>query len=329
MERIVLGNTAFEGKNDVYLFDEDGETVLVDTGVATPSTRRELQDGLRSAGVTFADVDHVLVTHWHQDHAGLVGEIQAESDATVFVHEADAALVEHDEDALDALERRQRDCYEEWGMPAEKREELLAFFERNAGSRGEPATVERFADDDRIELGGRVFEVVHAPGHTAGLTCFVTDLDGDRVVLTGDAILPVYTPNVGGADVRVEAPLAKYLESLRRLADAEYDLALPGHRDPIDDPTERATAIMEHHEERAMRVLRVLDERGPSDVWSVSDALFGSLSNVHILHGPGEAYAHLEHLHRTGAVERDGRTYRRSEAASDWSGLALDEAKSR
>jgi hypothetical protein len=41
----------------------------------------------------------------------------------------------------------------------------------------------------------------------------------------------------------------------------------------------------------------------------VSAALFGDLDEIHILHGPGEAYAHLAHLAAAGVVERRGRQY--------------------
>jgi hypothetical protein len=52
-------------------------------------------------------------------------------------------------------------------------------------------------------------------------------------------------------------------------------------------------------------VLGVLNEHGPCDAWTVSAHLFGDLENIHILHGPGEAWAHLNHLERHGVVARD------------------------
>lgn len=36
----------------------------------------------------------------------------------------------------------------------------------------------------------------------------------------------------------------------------------------------------------------------------ISAHLFGSLDGIHIMHGPGEVYAHVEHLERTDTVER-------------------------
>lgn len=299
MHRISLSNTVFEGENNAYLFT-DGPTTLVDTGVSDPDTRAQLRQGLSELGVAFDDVERIFLTHYHADHAGLVGEIQQASGATVYAHAADAALVAGDDDAWEEQFEQYRSLFDEWNMPTEKQRELLAYLSNAQSGYGDPATVESFVDGNEFDVGGHTMEVLHAPGHTAGQSCFVFDDE----VLTGDAILPVYTPNVGGADVRVEAPLAKYLQTLNRIADREFQRAWPGHRDPIDDPTVRAEHIIHHHEERALRILRVLSETGPADTWTVSAELFGDLVEIHVLHGPGESSAHLEHLVASGAVQR-------------------------
>jgi hypothetical protein len=130
-------------------------------------------------------------------------------------------------------------------------------------------------------------------------------------------LLPHYTPNVGGADVRVERPLANYLDTLERIINEGFVRAWPGHRDPIGDPAGRARDIITHHRERTENVLAVLREHGPATAWTVSAHLFGDLSAIHILHGPGEAYAHLEHLSAHGIVERTEERYRLLGSAPD------------
>jgi len=57
-------------------------------------------------------------------------------------------------------------------------------------------------------------------------------------------------------------------------------------------------------------VLDVLADEGPATAWEVSAALFGDLSEIHVLHGPGEAFAHLDHLADAGIIEPDGTAYR-------------------
>ncbi len=304
VHRIPLDNTVFEGANNVYLADGP-DTVLIDTGVAVPETKAALEAGLATYDRTFADVDAIVLTHYHADHAGLAGAIQAESGATVYAHEADAPLIAGDEAAWATLEATQRDHFESWGMPKAAREELLAFLEagEEAGIYGDPVDVTPIQDGDTLSFDGLELTTHHAPGHTAGLCCF-SPADRPRELYTGDALLPEYTPNVGGADVRLEGALGAYIETLEWLIEAGFDRAWPGHRDPIAEPTARAKYILSHHEERSYRVAEALATDGPGDAWTVSARLFGDLSNIHILHGPGEAFAHLEHLRAAGAVTR-------------------------
>jgi len=306
---IALDNEEFEGNNRAYLLEAAGETALIDTGVATPGVREQLDDGLAERGHSFESVDTVILTHWHADHAGLAGTIQDAGGARVVVHGADAQMVRRDADARAALRERHERTFEEWGMPSEKREGLREILESDALV-DPPETVETIEDGDEITVGDRTLRALHAPGHTAGLTCFEFEAADGREAFVGDAILPEYTPNVGGADLRVDRPLEQYLSSLRGIADREYERAWPGHRDVIEAPTERANTIMEHHRERTERVVEVLDAHGPADAWTVSARLFGELEGIHVLHGPGEAYAHLDHLRRHGVVERVDDRYR-------------------
>ncbi|MFB6095996.1 MAG: MBL fold metallo-hydrolase [Haloferacaceae archaeon] len=328
MKRIQLGNTVFEGENNAYVLE--GDTVaLVDTGIAHPEVEQDLRDGLAEFGLSFADVDEVFLTHWHHDHSDLAATIQAEGGATVRAHEADAPLISGEERSVhEALERRE-ELFDEWGIPAAKREELDEYLIDSPVTKGEPAEVVPFADGDVFRAGDRDLEVVHLPGHAKGLCGFAFERprdddragDGREEVFSGDAVLPKYTPNVGGADVRVERPLATYAESLVRFAERDFARAWPGHRQPIADPSARAATILEHHRERTANVLAVLAEHGPADAWTVSAQLFGELHAIHIMHGPGEAYAHLDHLTDAGAVEKDGAEYRLVDADVDVASL--------
>ncbi|WP_336037029.1 MBL fold metallo-hydrolase [Halobacterium yunchengense] len=304
MHQIQLTNTAFEGQNSVYLLgagDASAPTTLVDAGVATPAVEAELRDALAERGASFADVDQVLLTHWHSDHAGLAGTVQREGDATVYVHEADAELVAPAGEDAD-LAGAQAAAIDDWGMPADEQRELLDFLEAHRDLGGEPVDVTTVSDGDTVDVGAFDVEVVHLPGHAAGLVAYVFERDGRREAFVGDAVLPKYTPNVGGADVRVDRPLATYLESLDRLQALDLERAWPGHRGAIFAPGERAADIAAHHDERTERVVDAVREHEPATVWEVSAELFGDLERIHVLHGPGEAYAHLDHLVREGVL---------------------------
>jgi hydroxyacylglutathione hydrolase len=310
MGQVQLGNNAFEGQNNCYVLglEPDAPLTLVDTGIAMADTEAELRAGLDEYGVGFADVEQILLTHWHPDHVGLAGTIQAESDCVVRAHEGDAGLIAQEAGAEAESRDTLETLIEEWGMPDGKQEELLGFLEMGEAGAGEAPEVTAFEGGERFDAGVEL-EAVHLPGHSVGLAGFAFDGRDGRELFSGDAVLPYYTPNVGGADTRVDRPLEQYLNTLAGVIDAGYSRAWPGHRGVIVDPVGRAADIIVHHRDRTRKIIDFLRTDGPADPWTVSAHLFGDLSTIHILHGPGESYAHLQHLVDAGVVERQGDAY--------------------
>ncbi|WP_255198859.1 MBL fold metallo-hydrolase [Halorarius litoreus] len=325
MKQVQLGNQAFEGQNNCYVLgtEPDASLTLVDTGISDAATRDQLESELSAHGIAFEDVERILLTHWHPDHTGLAGEIQAASGCSVHAHAADAGLIEQRPEDLEAMNDRMQRRIAEWGMPTAKQEELLAIVLADEGE-GEPSEVTPFEAGDRFDVGSVELEAVHLPGHTEGLSGFAFDGRRGEELFSGDALLPYYTPNVGGADTRVERALAKYLDTLEGIVDRGYERAWPGHRGAIVDPTGRAADIVDHHRERTERVVNVLADHGPADPWTVSAHLFGDLHSIHVLHGPGEAHAHLDHLLEAGVVARSGTEYELVDADADLDALFPD-----
>lgn len=307
MHQIRLENAAFEGENNAYLLDGDeGPTTLVDTGIDIPDTREALRAGLQEHGLDFTDIEQVFLTHFHLDHSGLAGTIQEESGAKVYGHADDLPLVGDSEDARYEIELTYGSGLEHWGLPEEKREELSTVLSKARTRAGDPIDGTPLEIDRTYPTGDGPITPILLPGHTVGHVGYQLE-SGE--LLGGDALLPVYTPNIGGADPRVTRPLVTYLDTLRIIVEMNPPCVWPGHRDRIDDPIGRAEEIREHHQERTDRIIRVLADHGPMDPWSMATELFGSLSSIHALHGPGEAFAHLDHLEELGVVEVQNHRY--------------------
>jgi glyoxylase-like metal-dependent hydrolase (beta-lactamase superfamily II) len=322
--RISIGNSEFEGENNAYLLDRDGPPALLDTGLAFPEVADQLEAGLAEHDYTFADVTDVVLTHWHSDHTGLANRIQQAGGATVYLHEADAPMLDRDAGDLEAMRERTFELFKQWSVPDAVIEEVQVVGDEEEDEMMEWIDdVQPITDGDRITAGGFDLRTVHTPGHTVGHCSFELETDAGTELFSGDAVLPEYTPNVCGSDLRVEDPLETYLETLRGLAEAEYARAWPGHRGVVDRPTERIEEILEHHLERSNRILGLLDDREPTSTWEMAGELFGSLEGVHVIHGLGEAHAHLDYLSDAGLIERSPEGYRlREEADTDLHALA-------
>lgn len=290
--RIDVGGGSPEGSNSAYLLPD--RATVIDPGPPGDATFRTLRAGIVEAGLALSDVEHVVVTHWHADHTGLAPRLAAAADATVHMHERDAPFVA--DYAAARRERLERDAatLAEWGVPEERIREVRA--SDSPSPLPDVTPVERHADGDTVAGG----ELVHTPGHTEG---HLAVRFGDSTFV-GDAVLPTYTPNVGGSDTRSTDPLAAYVRSLGTLTRHTGDF-YPGHGSSVAVP-ERIETILAHHEERARRTFERLDARSEATPWEVAVDLFGEMRGVHVKFGAGEAAAHLRSLASQSYLEQTG-----------------------
>ena len=305
MHRISLSNTEFEGKNNAYLLDDGNEIILIDTGLFSPKIHLEFQQELSNYGCSISDIDIILLTHWHADHVGLAGTIQEESGAKVYCHAKDSPLVQKDPSALHELLNLAEKRFEEWSIPPSKLDPLIDVLKLGHKLGGPPPHTTNFDDGDQIESENYTFSVFHLPGHTLGLSCFIPT--ETNLAFVGDAVLPVYTPNIGGADLRVTSSLSQYRDGLLRLRNQNLDVFYPGHRHEILTPTTRINEILQHHRDRLEQIISLLTN--PTDIWDLSTRIFGPLDGIHTLYGSGEIFAHLEYLESMKIVDSSDGLY--------------------
>jgi len=304
VERISHTAASPEGENSTYVLPDRG--LVVDPGPPGESPWETLTAGLRAAELPVDAVEAVAVTHWHADHAGLAPRLAAAADAELVLHEDDAPLVgEYAEARARRVEQDARRL-REWGVPDATIGEIVD------GDTPSPmpdrCPVRAVTDGDSV--AGT--EAIHTPGHTAGHLALST---GDALFV-GDAVLPTYTPNVGGSDTRLEPALETYLDTLDGLLErfdgdgsgASPD-AYPGHGTTVDLPG-RIRTIREHHAERILDAVDALpdadgDEPGRTP-WAVAQDLFGEMRGIHAKMGAGEAAAHLAFAADRGFAERIG-----------------------
>lgn len=185
---------------NVFLVRGTERNVLIDGGCGFHVDR--LVDSLREYGCEPEDVDAILLTHTHWDHARGCASLVEYGVRSVAVHPA----------GVEAMTVGPK--WFEFGFdPAP--EVTYKAVDR----------VDTFHDGQVIDLGGRTIEVLFTPGHTDDSVCFLIEEEGRRYAFTGDTVSVFGRPGVMTADTDFPA----YRSSLCALRDLDLDGIFPGH----------------------------------------------------------------------------------------------------
>lgn len=147
-----------------YLIETEQGPVLVDPGPY--STFENLKKGIENLGFNLIDVENILITHIHFDHAGAAWKF-TEHGATIFVHPVGLPHLKNPEKLWESAKMIYGDSMDSlWGKMKPIDEEYLV----------------PLGDGQSVEFGDTVFQTIYTPGHAVHHNAYVLD----DVIFTGD-----------------------------------------------------------------------------------------------------------------------------------------------
>jgi len=276
--------------------------MLVDCGMETQACFQALSLAIAEAGIAWADIGEILLTHVHPDHMGLAPRLLKLTGAKLWVHA-------HDAEFLGELAESKQ--YRVWatsvlrraGVPAETISQIEAASQhiQKSFQRLEPDLL--LTGGEKLDATVGELEVLWTPGHSPGHVCLYGR--ERRVLFSGDQMLELISPNIGWHPER--DPLNEYLNSLQELSQLEIDLILPSHGAPFSGHRKWIRRTVEHHEDRCSRILSLLDATPRVAAELVGGLWDRPLAPLDCRFAVFEVLAHLEYLERQGKVVRMAR----------------------
>lgn len=279
---------------------------LIDAGPRTVEARRALVDALARESLRLEDVELLLLTHHHVDHAGLAETVRAESGCRVAAVPRVAALLRDLDGARVAESRWAARLLEAHGAPESV---VAAVGPIMHGSEGLAASIEAV---DELEVDGTVdgLAVRLRPGHSGGDTLFVDEaagwaIAGDHVLAIGPSTTMV---EPGTSPQEPPTALRAYRRSLAATREDGLALAFVGHGKPVDDVRSLVDRRLAEQRRLADRLGREI-AAGASTAWELVDLLREgrAFSGRHPV-SPGyvalsHVLGHLELLVEDGSVD--------------------------
>ena len=300
---------------NLYLLESDTGWTVVDTGIRGEETR-ELW--LAIAETYFADkpVERIICTHMHPDHTGQAGFLSDHYRAPLSMSYGEyyqARVMQYS--MQDKGSWHMSDFFLKGGITRaimDAMSQARSQFAPEPEDTPLPSSYERLREGQVLSIGDIEWEVIVGSGHSPEHVCLYAQKE--RLLISGDQILPVITSNVSVHPTEPLAdPLSDWLASHEKFAQRIPDetLILPAHNEPFYGVQFRLQQLTEHHEHRMQVVLDGC--RTPTLAIDLLPALFERKLEHHALFmALGEAVAHIHCLMSRGALTRefDGEHYR-------------------
>ena len=244
---------------DVNAFVVKGDALtLFDVGPKTMEAYDALKWGIRAAGYELRDIEQVVLTHHHPDHAGWV---DAFPHAEILGHAYNDKWLRHDEEFLQYHERFYSERLFEHGVPQEYIQPSV-YVRRELELVGERPLTQILGDGDEVP-GHPGLKAIETLGHAQSHLIFWDEKT--HHVIGGDLLLEKITPNP-----LIEPPLDRtlgraksllqYNESLEILRQLPVKMMHTGHGGELENIPLLIDKRLERQHQQSMKVLELLGE---------------------------------------------------------------------
>jgi glyoxylase-like metal-dependent hydrolase (beta-lactamase superfamily II) len=249
-----------------------GDTLsLVDAGPKTPEAFEAIRYGLKEAGYAFNDIEQVILTHHHPDHAGW---IDAFDRAEVLGHVYNDLWLKRDEAFFNYHDAFYLSCLIEEGVP-EEYHFWVKRMKRSVELMGE-RPLDRFLSEGDAVPGHEGWTVMDTPGHAQSHIVLWHEQTG--AMIGGDLVLekvssnPLIEPPLDPKMERSRS-LLQYNHSLKRLLEMPIDIIYSGHGDEVRNVHSLIESRLAKQRDRAMKVLKMMDG-GSRTIFELTRELF-------------------------------------------------------
>lgn len=220
----IYGNAYYvgtRGLTSILITSEDGH-VLIDGTL--PENAEKVAANIRSLGFRVEDVELIVNSHAHSDHAGAIAELAKMTGAEVVASSAGAAAMQRGRGGTDDPQFEYGDSF----PPI--------------------ASVQVIRDRETLTVGGTGITVHYTPGHTPGSTTWAwQSCERDRCLnlVYADSLTPVSDDTFKySGDARYPTALQDFERSIERIRSLKCNILISPHPESVKlwDRLERRTS---------------------------------------------------------------------------------------
>ena len=296
-------------ESNSYLIESADGWTVIDVGVDTPDIRSIWEKALQEIGIKFSQLKRIYITHCHPDHLGAAAWLQQQSQAPVYMLEAEIERARRYlfiDKADFAAQYRQAivNKTRPVGFPDNLLNDLVKDWEYEVTPLFPcPELLLPLHEQDTVELGGLPFEIITAPIHADGQIMLfnheLNQLFSADVISTGAHLHFTDWPNS-----ELVSPLAELFSVIEKMEKLGEVQAFPGHGPVFNDLPRHLTSLREKQHRRLQRILSLVTEkRTPYELYE----RFLKVPEIDYVHFDrvimGELLAYLVYLAEQGEIK--------------------------
>ena len=232
--QIIVSHLNIRETNAYLILDE--KLTLIDSGHPFEDSMSMLEHAIGKLGYGFKDIDYIVYTHPHIDHAG--GGLNISNNYNKIIHISHAMATEQ---LVDFNEDYQRfiGLTENFidikgkGAPPELIREVKDFFNKfYLTDQPFGLKIDKTVDNGEfLKLGKTQLQVLHTPSHTlSDISLYEPEqkllFTGDFILERGSSLLSYLT----------QSDVDNYLTSLKKVESLDLNMILTGHGNMVDNP---------------------------------------------------------------------------------------------
>jgi len=303
--------TRFGIKINVSIFITEDGIDTIDIGPNDNAALDELQKGFQTINLNVKDIKNIYLTHAHEDHSGLSEYFHNNYGTHVHIHESDKIFYDFNRENICKLLINVADNLIKFGVPDQSRNDIITYVSDDFPIHQKKIKELSSLNDIKVTtIGNYIAQVIHAPGHTPGSTCFY--LKKDKLLFSGDTILPRITPNPGtivlmemmSKNMKCEQnPLKDFINSLQIIRNISADTLIPGHGYIISMTDKLVDRYIRHHERTLNNIVDILGSNSLT-CFELSKFIYRKIGNYDLLLQILEVEAHLRYLISLGKIQK-------------------------
>ena len=288
---LVLETDFAEGTVNAFLAAGEKMT-LIDTGNPGQESFKQLKTKLHKHGVTFKDLDRIILTHIHIDHAGGIPSIQEETDIPIFVHEQAKRSINTGIQKFNRDQQFFQQFLLSCGADPSKHIVQRRYKEENWRN------VHFLNEGESVSIGGEPFEVIYVPGHSQSDLLLWNSETGN--VFAGDHLIKAFSVNAfieppPSDEEERPKPLLQYRNSLEKISRLPLKTIYPGHGEPFTNHIDLIQTRLQEQEKRCEQILKIIANTRKS-IFEICTVMYPRLKGKMIFLGLSQIQGHLDLL---------------------------------